>query len=137
MLKGDRFIWNYWVKESKASLCEFKDKYVFNGKIKGFKQLGSEIFHERKITKKKQVDEWFVEDTVRGVENKPSFQYWHFSKNSLDKLSITCFDGNNQKLEPIIEEKWYSSYYGHKESSIRLSFKTYTNRFCTKISYQK
>tara|TARA_B100001057_G_scaffold103469_1_gene100909 strand:+ start:26690 stop:28528 length:1839 start_codon:yes stop_codon:yes gene_type:complete len=137
MQKGDRFMWNYWVKESKSSLREFKDRFVFNGKIKGFKQLGSNIYHQRKIIKKKQIDEWFVEDTIKGIENKPSFQYWHFSEKSLDQLSITSLDGNNQKLEPIIEEKWYSSYYGYKEPSIRLSFKTNTNIFQTKISYQK
>ena len=137
MQKGDRFIWNYWVKEARASINEFKDSYVFNGKIKGFKQIGLHIFHQRNITKRKRIDEWFVEDTITGVENKPSFQYWHFSENIRDQLSITSLDGNNQKLEPIIEEKWYSSYYGHKELSIRLSFKTKTNKFQTKISYKK
>lgn len=137
MLKGDRFIWNYWIKEAKASISEFKDRYVFKGKIKGFKQLGSDITHQRSITKRKRIDEWFVEDTITGVENKPSFQYWHFSENVRDQLLISSLDGNNQKLEPIIEEKWYSSHYGYKESSIRLSFKTNTNKFQTKISYQK
>ena len=46
-------------------------------------------------------------------------------------------DINNEKLEPLIEEKWHSSYYGTKEKSIRLSFKTKTNKFTTKIIYKK
>ena len=27
MQKGDRFIWNYWVKYAKANLTELKDKF--------------------------------------------------------------------------------------------------------------
>ena len=55
----------------------------------------------------------------------------------IDKLSITSLDRNNKKLEPILEEKWYSSYYGVKEKSTRLSFESNTNMFTTKITYKK
>ena len=137
MLKGERFIWYYWVKEAKASLIKFKDTYVFNGKIKGFTELGSEVFHERKVTKRRQINEWLVEDIITGVENKPAVQYWHFSEKYRHHLSITSLNGDNEKLEPTLEEKWYSSHYGHKEISIRLSFQTTTNKFQTKISYRK
>ena len=54
--------------------------------------------------------------------------------NSPDALH-TYF--SSQFLEPLIEEKWHSSYYGIKEKSIRLSFKTKTNKFTTKIIYKK
>ena len=54
----------------------------------------------------------------------------------IDKLSMTSLDRNNKKLEPIIEKKWHSSYYGVKENSIRLSFKSNTNIFTTKITYE-
>ena len=46
-------------------------------------------------------------------------------------------DRNNKKLEPILEEKWYSSYYGVKKKSTRLSFESNTNMFTTKITYKK
>ena len=137
MQKGDRFIWNYWVKYAKANLTEFQNKFVFRGEIKGFKHLDSNILHQRVVTKSKGLNEWIVKDIISGVENKTSFQYWHFSNEMIDKLSITSLDRNNKKLEPILEEKWYSSYYGVKEESTRLSFESNTNMFTTKITYKK
>ena len=137
MQKGDRFIWNYWIKYAEGTLNEFENKFVFNGKIKGFKHLGPGISHQRIITKSKGLSEWLIEDIIGGVEDKTSVQYWHFSKDVIKNLSITSLDINNKKLEPLIEEKWYSSYYGIKEKSIRLSFKTKTNKFTTKIIYKK
>ena len=137
MQKGDRFIWNYWVKNAKANLTESQKKFVFKGEINGFKHLGSNILHQRIVTKSKGLNEWIVKDIISGVESKNSFQYWHFSNEMIDKLSITSLDRNNKKLEPIFEEKWYSSYYGVKEKSTRLSFQSNTNMFTTKITYKK
>ena len=137
MQKGNRFIWNYWVKEAKANLTELQDKFLFDGKIKGFKHLGSDISHQRTITKIKGLNEWIVKDLISGVENKTSFQYWHFSNEMIDKLSITSVDKNNKILKPVIEKKWYSSYYGVKENSMRLSFESNSNMFTTKITYKK
>ena len=137
MQKGDRFIWNYWVKYAKANLTESQNKFVFKGEIKGFKHLDSNILHQRIVTKSKGLNKWIVKDIISGVENKTSFQYWHFSNEMIDKLSITSLDRNNKKLEPILEEKWYSSYYGVKEKSTRLSFESNTNMFTTKITYKK
>ena len=137
MQKGDRFIWNYWVKYAKANLTELQNTFVFEGEIKGYQHLGSNILHHRMVTKSKGLNEWIVKDIITGIENKTSFQYWHFSNELIDKLSITSFDLNNIKLEPIIEEKWYSSYYGVKEKSTRLSFESNTNMFTTKITYSE
>ena len=137
MQKGDRFIWNYWVKYAKANLTESQNKFVFKGEIKGFKHLDSNILHQRIVTKSKGLNEWIVKDIISGVENKTSFQYWHFSNEMIDELSITSLDRNNKKLETILEEKWYSSYYGVKEKSTRLSFESNTNMFTTKIAYKK
>lgn len=137
MQKGDRFIWNYWVKYAKANLTESQNKFVFKGEIKGFTHLDSNILHQRIVTKSKGLNEWIVKDIISGVENKTSFQYWHFSNEMIDELSITSLDRNNKKLEPILAEKWYSSYYGVKEKSTRLSFESNTNMFTTKIAYKK
>ena len=137
MQKGDRFIWNYWVKDAKATLSESHNSFVFKGKIKGYKHLDSDISHQRIVTKSKGLNEWLVNDIISGVQNKTSFQYWHFSDEIFDKLSITSLDQNNKNLEPKIEEKWYSSYYGTKEKSTRLSFQSNTNMFTTKITYKK
>ena len=47
MQKGDRFIWNYWVKYAKANLTESQNKFIFKGEIKAFKHLGSNILHQK------------------------------------------------------------------------------------------
>ena len=52
MLKGSRFIWYNWIKEAKASVKKENKKFIFNGKFKGFKELGPNIFHKRKVEKK-------------------------------------------------------------------------------------
>lgn len=137
MLKGRRFIWYYWIKKSIATLKKENSYFIFSGKIKAFKQLKNNIFHLRKVTKTIGKSEWIVEDEITGLQDKINYQYWHFSKEVIKKLSISSVDINNEKLEPLIEEKWHSSYYGTKEKSIRLSFKTKTNKFTTKIIYKK
>ena len=43
-------------------------------------------------------------------------------------------DEKGNLLSPLIEEKWYSSYYGIKERSIRITYKTKGNKFTTKIN---
>ena len=137
MLKGGRFIWYYWIKKSIATLKKKNSHFIFSGRIKAFKQLKNNIFHQRKVTKTIDKNRWIIEDEINGLQDKINCQYWHFSKEVIKNLSISSVDINNKKLEPIIEEKWHSSYYGIKEKSIRLSFKTKTNKFTTKIIYKK
>lgn len=137
MQKGERFIWYDWVNDAEGNLKELQDEYIFKGKIIGFKHLHSNISHQRIINKVKGLNEWIVKDIISGVKNITSYQYWHFSNELYGQLSINSIDQNNKKLEPIIEDKWYSSYYGVKSNSIRLSFKSNTNIFTTKISYKK
>ena len=136
MKKGKRFIWYYWIKNAIATLRKSDNKFIFSGKINAFKQLGDDIWHHREVIKTLNQDKWYVEDSLIGIINKPSFQYWHFSKEMKDRLSITCVDKYNKEILPLLEEKWHSSYYGVKESSIRLTFQTNTNKFKTKISYK-
>ena len=70
MQKGDRFIWNYWIKYAKANLTESQNKFVFNGEIKGFKHLDSNILYQRIVTKSKGLDEWIVKDIISGLQLK-------------------------------------------------------------------
>lgn len=133
MLKGKRFIWYYWVKESKASLTNNKKKYSFFGKIKGFKKLGKNIYHIRKVNKLIGENIWFVEDKIENKKNRVIYQYWHIPMKLKRIVKINSKDENNNYLEPAIEEKWHSSYYGVKEKSIRIKFSTLTSKFKTKI----
>lgn len=138
MLKGGRFIWYYWVKEASASLIKRDKKFYFSGKIKAFKQVGNRIFHQRNVAKEKNQNEWLIEDIIQNKpEDKAIYQYWHMPIEQKDKIKINVLDENNQILEPIVEEKWYSGYYGVKESSLRFTFVTETNKFKTTIQIIK
>ncbi len=135
MQKGGRFIWYFWVKYAEAFLKKEKNNFSFSGRIKAYKQLGNNIFHQRKVIKAFGKNEWLVEDKIEGVKNQINYQYWHFPIDLKEKISISSVDENNTILEPYIEKKWYSGYYGVKESSLRLSFASKTNIFKTKITF--
>ena len=53
-----------------------------------------------------------------------------------DRLHITAKDEKNMEIKPLIENCWYSGYYGVKESSLRLTFITETNAFKTLIKFK-
>ena len=135
MEKGNRFIWYYWTKFASASLYKAKNNFVFDGKISCFRHIKNGIFHKRKVIKPINKNEWFVEDTVSGIENKKCYQFWHIPLELAKNIIIESFDGNNFKITPKIEKKWHSSYYGHKSLSLRIKFETKSNFFKTKISY--
>jgi hypothetical protein len=135
MQKGGRFIWYFWVKYAEAFLKKEKNNFSFSGRIRGYKQLGNNIFHQRKVIKVFGKNEWLVEDKIEGIKNQINYQYWHFPIDLKEKISISSVDENNTILEPYIEQKWYSGYYGVKESSLRLSFASKTNIFKTKITF--
>jgi hypothetical protein len=133
-LKGGRFIWYNWVKYAKANLKKEENTFVFNGTIKAFKNLGNNIFHNRRVEKTVNKNLWNITDHLENTENRVAYQYWHINPEYKNQIHIEAYDNNQQKLLPIIEEKWYSGYYGVKEKSIRLTFATTTSKFQTKIS---
>ncbi len=133
MLKGSRFIWFNWIKKSTAELTRKDDAFFFKGAINGFKNVGNNIKHSRELTKKKNKLEWHIIDTLENVNGKEIVQYWHLDKLYAGQVSIETKDGSGTLIEPVIEEKWYSSYYGIKEKSLRFAFKSTSNQLFTTI----
>jgi len=134
MKKGSRFIWYYWVKESKASLKKTHNYYEFNGYIKAFKHIRKNIIHNRIVKKYFSENVWEITDIISNTKSLYIYQYWHLNPDFLDQVDITTMDEKGNLLSPLIEEKWYSSYYGIKEKSIRITYKTKGNKFTTKIN---
>jgi hypothetical protein len=134
MLKGGRFIWYYWVKKAKAKLTEEKNNFLFTGAIQAFRNEGKNIVHSRKIEKRKGELFWEVTDTVEKNGDKELRIFWHLNPDFREKVTITCMDNEGVLLAPIIENKWFSGYYGFKEESVRISFKTTNMGFRTQIS---
>ncbi len=133
MLKGDRFIWYYWVSKAKATLANDNKTFKFTGTIKAYQQINNKIEHQRKITKPKGDNFWKIKDTVTNIGNRKIYQYWHLNPKYFDKIEIVTKDKNDKKITPLIEEKWFSGYYGFKEKSIRLTFATKEKVFNTTI----
>ncbi|MEZ2415477.1 alginate lyase family protein [Muriicola sp. E247] len=122
MLKGSRFIWNYWNKKAKATLSEKGNSFEFDGQFTGFPELGNKIIHNRKVVKAKKLNQWVVTDTIKNADDYVSQLYWHFNPKTFDQINISCIDGSGNILNPKIEEKWCSNYYGEIEPSIRYTY---------------
>lgn len=136
MQKGERFIWYYWVKKAKATLKKENNVYEFEGIINAFKQLGNNIQHRRKVTKQQGQNRWEITDSIKNKGNRKIYQYWHLHPEQLDAIVISTLDEDGRNIEPVIEEKWFSGYYGIKEKSIRYTFETSGNKLNTKIKIQ-
>lgn len=137
MLKGNRFIWYNWIKEAKATLTKNDITFNFNGTIKGFKNISSNIYHNRNVTKQVGINQWEVTDEIENAKDKTIYQYWHINPKLQNSITIDTFDADNLKLEPFVEDKWFSGYYGVKEKSIRLTFATNKGSFKTTIKIDK
>ncbi|WP_350291625.1 heparinase II/III family protein [uncultured Croceitalea sp.] len=126
MLKGSRFIWNYWTKKAKANLSETPNTHEFSGQFQGFPELGNKIVHKRSLSKKKGRNKWTISDSLQNAENLTAQLYWHFNPETYNQIDIVCKDCDGKLLNPVIEEKWCSNYYGEIEPSIRHTYMSET-----------
>mgnify|MGYP002395956104 CR=1 FL=1 len=122
MLKGSRFIWNYWIKKAEANLSETINYYLFAGQFQGFPELGNKIVHKRALSKMKGQNKWTVSDSIENAEKLTARLYWHFNPKTYRRVHMICKDGNGSLLNPVVEEKWCSNYYGEIEPSIRHTY---------------
>lgn len=134
MMRGPRFIWYYWVKKAKATLTSDNKHFLFQGNINAFKEINPHIIHYREVIKTKGKLLWKISDKIINKANNELTIYWHINPECESRLRIDCVDTLGNKLAPIIEDKWYSGYYGIKEPSKRISFNTFTEGFETIIS---
>lgn len=132
MLKGSRFIWFYWIKKVRATLLKNTDLFEFNGCIEAFRQLGT-VSHNRQVTKKPHLTQWNITDTLTKARKDTMVQHWHVNPAVFEKITFTAVAGDGTTLTPVVEEKWYSSYYGVKEKSIAISFATLSDTMHTKV----
>lgn len=134
MQKGPRFVWYDWVKEAEGKWKVESDKFIFEGRIRAFAQVGKNIYHRRKVTKIKSESNWLVEDWIENApEDLPIHQVWHPSDVFFEHFSIQAFLQNGNELTVAVTEGWYSSLYGIKEPARRLVFTTLERYIKTEI----
>jgi hypothetical protein len=134
MLKGNRFIWYNWTQVIKATLVEKTfDVYEFEGSINAFEYIEKGITHHRKVRKFKNQLKWEVEDFIKHHTGYPIKQIWNPSEGFFAKYSIKAYDSNNQSIDPIYQDGFYSGLYGIKEPSKQIIFTSNGNKITTVI----
>lgn len=134
MQKGPRFVWYDWVKEAKGRWKIEDEKFIFEGKICAFMQLGRHIYHHRQVTKIKGESKWIIEDWLENAPNNLEMrQIWHPSESFFEKYSIHAFGQNGTSLAAIQTQGWYSSLYGIKEPAPQITFTASKHRIRTEI----
>jgi len=135
MRKGNRFIWYDWIRESDGGWKTEGDKIIFEGWFSGFKQLGKNIIHKRKVTKFAGVAQWTIEDWI---EHAPDgilmSQIWHPSAHFFQRFNIRSNLKSGGEIKLIKTRGWFSAHYGEKKSAHRIMFCTTERYIKTEIS---
>ena len=137
MRRGPRFIWYDWITKSHGYWKTGDDKLVFEGWFEGFKQLGENIMHRRRVTKTENVFHWIVEDWI---ENAPANiamqQLWHPAENFFEKFYIRSFLKSGKEIPLLKTEGWYAPSYGCKKQAHRIVFSTDERYIRTEIGFK-
>ena len=131
MMKGPRFTWFYKPQLMDARVSENEEYYEFEGCMKCFSFLDSNIVHHRRVRKYKSKPQWEVWDEI---EHKPTSlklrQLWHIPA---DNTSVV-FDSDASR---ITKDAWVSNYYGVKEKCSQVEFCTSKSSVYCKIVIAK
>lgn len=131
MLKGPRFIWYNWT-QSKGLKAYAKEGFeIVEGKIDAFAELKQGIEHHRKVSKKIGEPYWVIEDVVTGFQGEIE-QVWNPNDSFFDDFTICATDSKGD-IKPIIDKGWVSDYYGRKEPTKRIIFKSVLGKLITTI----
>ncbi|TDE12502.1 heparinase II/III family protein [Dyadobacter psychrotolerans] len=125
MTKGPGFVWYDWIKKSKGEWRTEEGKIIFDGFFEGFRHLGKDIKHRRKMFKRAGELYWQVEDWIENApDNLPVRQVWHPSETFFEKFTIQAFDKTGNEILPDVEQSWYSQFYGIKKECKQIVFST-------------
>ena len=134
MLKGNRFIWFYWIKNAVGKWIKDEQSIIFEGSIDGFRHVNGGYKHKRKVIKPNGMQQWIIFDEIKHGGMQELTLYWHVNPAVENDITLNCWDENGQILDAVRQEKWYSGYYGQKETSIQYAYKTTTSSFKTEFS---
>lgn len=136
MQKGVRFIWYDWSQAEVVEVIDGEEFYQFSGTLKAFQYLDKKIRHYRRVRINKNKPLWEVEDRIlhkpQGMLMK---QIWHTSFPDL--LDFQVMSGKNKQISPVLQEGWYSGFYGKKEPCTEVIFSSQENVLKTYISIKK
>jgi hypothetical protein len=132
MKKGPRFVWLGWSQAKKASLQESETYTEFEGIIHAFKHLESNVLHKRIIRKQKNQTIWEITDMISSDKKYQMKQLWNFDAKNIEKIGF-----ESENTQKIVNEAYYSGYYGQKEIAQQVIFETNESSIQTKVSINK
>ena len=136
MIKGPRFIWYNWTKQTESNVDEQKETFTLSGKAKLFPSLakGKGLWHRREVVKEKGELNWTIKDVVEDKEpNDELNQIWHPHPDFLDFISMSAFDAEGNEIKKSEEKGYWSAYYGDKTEVPIWVFSTRTQGITTKF----
>ncbi len=132
MLKGARFIWYYWTQSEEAILEETEDNYIFKGVIRSFGHIDPSLRHERIVTKKKGSCHWIITDKIirHSADDIEWVQIWNPAPEVLPEIMARDEKG---VIAPEYGRGWFSPYYGIREETRTILFRTQAKSISTEI----
>jgi hypothetical protein len=131
MLKGPRFIWFNWSQAEEMKVSDTNEFYEFQGQIAAFGHIAPDIKHKRTIRKSKSQHRWvIIDELINKPDNLEMIQVWHPLNNQVTIQAST----KDQQLLSESGKGWKSLYYGLKEETDFIQFRTTQNLITTIIS---
>ena len=113
---------------------EEADFLCVRGRIRAFGHLTpAGITHTRTVKKHRQKPLWLVTDEISDTLGRPMQQHWHPAEGYEKLLRIEARDGQGQPLEMVVEDGWYSGFYGKRMAAARLTCTTRGTLVTTEI----
>ncbi len=134
MLKGPRFVWQYWSQSIGLSARREETGWRISGEIEAFRQIGKGIRHKRTVFKEVGKPSWRIEDEVTGYPNGAMEVLWHPSPSFHRDFLLEVHDDHGNQLEARTEKGWYSGLYGSKEEADFYVFTTNRRKVTTHIT---
>ncbi len=135
MLKGGRFIWYYWIKKAFSKVTCTNNQITFVTRQHAYR-YANEVELQREVVKRPNVPQWKITDICKTSNAGELIQHWQINPAVEKEINFKAVDESENPLVPIREISSYSSYYGVKEESIKISFATSTSRIITTITLQ-
>lgn len=135
MQKKQRFIWTHWITNARGVAWHARDEFEIEAVFEGFKHLGKNIIHRRKVLKKRRSLHWTVEDYMLNAPvGMPMKQHWHPNEDFFETNEIRAFDQESKEMLMHLTDGWYSETYGEKAVLQAILFETMGRYIRTEIS---
>lgn len=135
MQKRQRFIWTHWIRNAHGAARCKADQYEIEAEFEGFRHLGKNINHKRKVVQKRGHLSWTVEDhMLNAPAGMPMKQHWHPDEDFFKTYEIRAFDNESMEISMQIIAGWYAVTYGEKSACNAILFETMGRYIRTEIS---